>query len=64
MESETRGYSCKECGLTLKAAPPDDFHPYASLTREDLAEPVERNYKCARCKQSTTLYWGREALPQ
>ena len=59
--SKGKTFSCPECGKPFTAYPPDDFHPIASLNKEDLEDPVERKYKCV-CGNTHILYWGRRKL--
>lgn len=64
LESNVREYSCVNCGLAFRAAPPDDFHPYSSVYKDELNDPIMRDYTCIRCKHKTTLYWGRLLGPK
>jgi rubredoxin len=53
-------YSCKACGNTFDANPPDDVHKFSSVYQCWKFDWIEREYRCPGCSKTTTLYWHSE----
>jgi rubredoxin len=53
-------YSCKACGNSFNANPPDDVHRSSSVYPCWIFDWIEREYKCPSCNKTTTLYWHSE----
>jgi hypothetical protein len=56
----TSRYSCKACGISNDANPPDDVHKSSSVYPCWKFDWIEREYKCPSCNKTTTLYWHSE----
>lgn len=53
-------FSCKECGNSFDANPPDDVHRFSSVYPCWKFDWIERNYHCSKCSNSTKLFWHPE----
>jgi hypothetical protein len=53
-------YSCKSCGSSFDASPPDSLHESSSVYQCWKFDWVERSYQCGSCGTTTVLYWHPE----
>jgi hypothetical protein len=59
-KNSVKCYSCKECGNTSNANPPDDVHRFSSVYPCWKFDWVERSYECSRCSKNIKLFWHPE----
>lgn len=59
-KNTTKHYSCKACGNTFEANPPDDVYSYSSVVPCWNFDWVERSYQCSRCNKNIKLFWHPE----
>jgi len=62
--SESRRYSCTNCGHAYEALPPDDVHTVALKTKCATCHfggykqfSIEVNNECENCDHISVLYW-------
>lgn len=57
IEKKAVKYSCRACGNTFYANPPDDVHRFSSVFSSWKFDWVERSLQCSRCSKSSKLFW-------
>jgi hypothetical protein len=66
MSSKKKVFSCRQCGRSYDAYPPDDFHPMASLEKPEEADGtiIEVTHDCENddCRNPIILYWYKEKM--
>ena len=64
-KNQEKRFSCLNCGEPFTVYPPDDYHPFASLSREGTREPIEMNFVCKNkeCAKTTKIYWSKPPKP-
>jgi DNA-directed RNA polymerase subunit RPC12/RpoP len=59
-KNSVKCYSCKACGNTFGANPPDDVHRFSSVYPCWKFDWIERSYECSRCSKNIKLFWHPE----
>jgi hypothetical protein len=55
---EKKIFSCKECGKSFDAYPPDDIYTIASIEKKEGS--IERSYNCTgMTAHKNTIYWTK-----
>ena len=60
--TQKKEFSCDHCGVTIKAASPDDI--YTVFTKEKGEGAIERKIKCVntKCEKENIRYWSKAPM--